>query len=196
MVDKLVISQYLHETDCLVFSIMSHGDRDYSSFNVEFVDSQIMDVEDILMKFSNKNCTYMINQPKIFVFPFCRGKQEDGGVTYRRKTERDNVQPVQTDGIGTKPIVSTFSDMKICYASVPGYVTFRDPTEGSWYIQVMCEVFAQHAHDTEFDELLKIIGNTMSQKQTEDDKKQTCSNEDRGYSKELYFNPGYYGEND
>lgn len=190
-----MISQYLHETECLVFSLMSHGERDYSSFNVEFSDQQKLDVEEILHKFSNQNCTYMVSKPKIFIFPFCRGTIEDPGIQDKRRTERDHIQPVAERDSSTPemPHISSFSDIKICYATIPRYTAFRDPDEGSWYVQIMCDVWSAHAHNTALDQLLKIVANTTSIKRTETGKMQTCSNEDRGFCRELFFNPGYYG---
>lgn len=72
LVDQLVVSSHLRTTDCLVFGLLTHGERDYISFNVEFSDLHKMDVEDILAKFSNKNCDRLMGKPKIFIFPFCR----------------------------------------------------------------------------------------------------------------------------
>lgn len=89
--------------------------------------------------------------------------------------------------------IATFYDMKICYSTVLGYNAFRDPVEGSWYIQILCKVFAEHAHDTHLEDLLKLIGESMNVKRTERYHLQTVSNEDRGFNKILYFNPGYNG---
>lgn len=89
--------------------------------------------------------------------------------------------------------VATFSDIKICYGTLPGFKAFRDPNEGSWYIQVLCDVFAEHAHDTHLEDLIKIIGNTLSTRRTDQMHIQTGSNTDRGFFKTLFFNPGYYG---
>lgn len=82
--------------------------------------------------------------------------------------------------------------MKICYATVPGYNAFRDPNMGSWYIEAMCKVFAEHAHDTHLEDLLKLIGLILEQRRTEYSELQTASNEDRGFTKRLFFNPGFY----
>lgn len=185
----------MHDTDCLVFGLMSHGEKEYSSYNVEFVDSKKIDIENILMKFSNKNCGYLASKPKIFIFPFCRGLLEDGGVMGRQRIEHDHIEPIQNDAKNNIAHKPSYSDIKICYASLPGYTAFRHPAEGSWYVQIMCEVLAKHAHDTDLEQMLKIIGNTLSTKRTERGKMQTSSNEDRGFDKDLYFNPGYYGEN-
>lgn len=101
-------------------------------------------------------------------------------------TESDSLGSVVTN-------VATFYDMKICYSTVLGYNAFRDPVEGSWYIQILCKIFAEHAHDTHLEDLLKLIGENMNVKRTERDHLQTVSNEDRGFNKILFFNPGYYG---
>lgn len=86
--------------------------------------------------------------------------------------------------------------MKICYATLPGYNAFRDPELGSFYIEVMCKIFAQHAHDTHLEDLLKLIGTMLEKMRTERFELQTASNEDRGFNKKLYFNPGFYLEQD
>lgn len=88
--------------------------------------------------------------------------------------------------------VATFSDIKICYGTLPGYRSFRDPRDGSWYVQVLCDVFAEHAHDTHLDDLLKMVGNTVSTRRTEMMHIQTGSNTDRGFFKTLFFNPGFF----
>lgn len=109
-------------------------------------------------------------------------------VIIRTRTENDSSG---AGSIGAN--IATFYDMKICYSTVPGYNAFRDPIDGSWYVQVFCKVFSEHAHDTHLEDLLKIIGEHMNTKRTERDHLQTVSNEDRGFNKTLYFNPGFFG---
>lgn len=111
-------------------------------------------------------------------------------------TESDSLGSIAATGAAaatTGANIATFYDMKICYSTVLGYNAFRDPVEGSWYIQILCKVFAEHAHDTHLEDLLKLIGENMNIKRTERDHLQTVSNEDRGFNKILYFNPGFYG---
>lgn len=81
--------------------------------------------------------------------------------------------------------------MKICYAAPPGYETFRDTENGSWYVTSTCQVYAEHAHDTHLDDMLKMIGNNIRKIQTEDGEMQVATSEERGFYNKLYFNPGY-----
>ena len=36
--------------------------------------------------------------------------------------------------------VSEYGDLMVAYSTIPGFVSFRDPTNGSWFIQDLCEV--------------------------------------------------------
>lgn len=105
-------------------------------------------------------------------------------------TESDSARNAELDAARTN--IPTFHDMKICYSTIPGYNAFRDPKAGSWYIAAMCQVFSDNAHDTHLEDLLKLVGTRVSIMRTEHSELQTPSNEDRGFNKTLYFNPGYY----
>lgn len=105
----------------------------------------------------------------------------------------------ETDSLGSNTInegstnIATFCDMIVCYATVSGYNAFRDPEEGSWYVQILCKVLSEDAHDLDFESLLKIICEYMKLKRTERDHLQTPSYENRDFSKYFYFNPGFFG---
>ena len=63
-----------------------------------------------------------------------------GGLT--RNVERD--AGVETDS--DKEMIPNESDFVIGYATVPGYVSFRSRTHGSWYIRKLCELLEKHSH--------------------------------------------------
>ena len=73
-----------------------------------------------------------------------------------------------------------------------GFKTHREPNNGSWYINGICEIFASRAHDTDLESMLKLIGQLVAKNITEDGHVQTSSNTDYGFYKKFYFNPGYY----
>lgn len=56
----------------------------------------------------------------------------------------------------------------------------------------MCKVFYDFSHDMHLDNLLKLISKEMIECVGENNEMQTPCNEDIGFSKKLYFNPGYY----
>lgn len=106
----LIKSDVLKTADCLVFGVLTHGDEENSAY---FSDEGIINVEDILFKFNNRDCPYLKDKPKIFLFPFCRGSEADLGINVSyRKAERDSIER-QTN-------IPKMTDMLICYGSVPG----------------------------------------------------------------------------
>ncbi|KAJ6638149.1 Caspase Dronc, partial [Pseudolycoriella hygida] len=192
LVDELIHSQYLQDTDSLVFAVLTHGEFQKGKQYIEFTDGSLTTVQDILEKFNNINCKNMVGKPKIFLFPMCRGNVSDTGTgnptLKSKKTETDTINFSEQNNIATS------SDIKICYATVPGFETHRDPDTGSWYVQVLCEVFAEHAHEHNLDDMLKMIGEKTSRIRTDKGELQTTSTEENGFHKHLYFNPGYYGD--
>jgi caspase-like apoptosis-related cysteine protease len=85
--------------------------------------------------------------------------------------------------------VPKFSDILICYGTIPGFMTHRDIEFGSWYVRELCKVFADHACDCHIEDMLKLVGtNTMMYQETEG-RTQVASVESRGFNKLLFLNP-------
>jgi caspase Dronc len=119
----------------------------------------------------------LIGKPKVFFFPFCRGTLSD---------QEKKIHQIETDGLSNS--VPTFSDILICYGTVPGFTTHRDTSFGSWYVNELCKGVAEHAADTHLEDLLKIVStNTMNMRDA--GRLQVASSENRGFNKLLFFNP-------
>ena len=87
----------------------------------------------------------------------------------------------------------TYADMLICFSTVPGYAAHRDRQYGSWFVESMCKVWSKHAHDTDVEQLMKLVGKDSSTYRTEQNNAlQTLGSEQRGFFNVLYLNPGYY----
>lgn len=88
----------------------------------------------------------------------------------------------------------SYNDILICYATVPGYQAHRDPEFGSWYVKILCQTLALHAHDTHLEDMLKLVSaKTMDMKDRYGENfVQVASTENRGFNKLLYFNPKKY----
>lgn len=56
-----------------------------------------------------------------------------------------------------KETMRNYEDMLIAHATLPGYVAFRDNITGSWFIQILCEVFMKYAHNTHVQDLLNMV---------------------------------------
>lgn len=73
-------------------------------------------------------------------------------------------------------------------ASVPGFVSWRDEKLGSWYIQALCKVFAERAHDCHVDKLFTFVDQHLQ----DQFKIQTSSVDRWGFNKRLYLHPGLF----
>ena len=63
---------------------------------------------------------------------------------------------IQTDGCSSC-VLRSMSDMLIGYSTLPGFASNRDIYLGTWYIQAICEVFMEHACDTDVEDMLKMV---------------------------------------
>lgn len=79
--------------------------------------------------------------------------------------------------------------MLICYSTIPGHVSYRTPTSGSWYIEIICRTFMEHAYDTDIESMLKIVDQQLA-KYNAKGLRQTSGYENRGFNKLCYLNPG------
>lgn len=113
-VQILIKSDVLKTADCLVFGVLTHGDEENHAY---FSDGGIIHVEDILFKFNNRDCPYLKDKPKIFLFPFCRGQYADVGIYV-------NYRKAETDSSEKQINAPKMTDMLICYGSVPGKKSF------------------------------------------------------------------------
>ncbi|XP_060652025.1 caspase Dronc [Drosophila nasuta] len=193
---KLTESEYVQRTECFVLVLMTHGMRLNEKDRVEFKDGSICKVSKIIDHFQADKCPHLHDKPKVLIFPFCRGEQPDAG---RHVQLMPQPQPqIDTDSISSTNInVPTLNNLLVAYASIPGYETHRDEETGSWYIQKLCDIFARNAHNTCLEDMLKLIQDTVGNMRTREGNLQTAQYENNGFSKKLYFNPGFYlGKND
>lgn len=180
---KLLKSDYTKNTECFVMALMTHGDMDDSVQRITFSDGSVVKVKDIEDYFNHHVCENLVNKPKIFLFPFCRGDMLEHGVI--NKVQTDSIQ-YNTHRIKNIPILS---DLIVCYATSEGFKAHRDPADGSWYIQSFVKNMAKNAHDTSFEDILKNIQADTLKLRTIDGSLQTANYVNRGFNKALYFNP-------
>ncbi|XP_058834137.1 caspase Dronc [Topomyia yanbarensis] len=189
LIEQLKASDHL-STECFAFYVLAHGNHTKGRDKIYLHDNSVLFVEEILVHFNNANCRKLIRKPKLFFFSICRGDQADyGTLRPSEHTERDGMINLKKDPPTNMP---TFADMFICFSTVPGFAAHRDLHNGSWFVESMCEVWAKHAHDTDVEQLMKLVGKHASLYRTEQNNAlQTLASEQRGFFDVLYLNPGY-----
>ena len=86
----------------------------------------------------------------------------------------------------------TWEDMIIAYSTIPGFTSMRDHDKGTWFIQSLVEVFANHAAEHELIDLLRMTSERLSAFKSELGEKQTCNIEMRHLYRKIHFQPGIF----
>lgn len=136
----------------LVLIFMSHGTEDV----VYTADSVPVSVEALEMAFQRNNCPQLTGKPKILIIQACQGT---------------NVQRVMMDSGGYEKSnmdVLTLGpergDALIAWSTVKGYASFRDRTEGSWFIQELCRELRASAATRDLVEIVTRVNDHLRSK--------------------------------
>ncbi|XP_044754114.1 caspase-3-like [Coccinella septempunctata] len=190
-------------SDICIVVIMSHGEERNKDLVVIDKTNNGLSTSWIEEQFTNVNCGLFSGKPKILLYQMCRGIQDDYAITSSPRINRDpsSVQydsedSVQTDsGNMLLPVERRVEDMLIGYATQKGHRAHRDPNVGSWYIQLICKVFMEKAHNTDIVSMLNEVDRKLRSRASPQYTMQTASYTSNGFNKLLYFNPGIYLDN-
>lgn len=90
----------------------------------------------------------------------------------------------------------TTQNLYICHATKPDCESIKDSINGNWFLKAFIETLALHAHNTEFDDLMRLTQYKLNKICTESDEDgdqthQTIICEKRGVTKKFYMNIGF-----
>ena len=167
--DSIRKNPLMKTTDMLMVFIMSHGNKS----SIRCSDGQL-ETETILKVLT---CIELKGKPKFIAFQACRGEDEEVGISNKIMVDSSSAQ-----------YDSIWQDMYIVYSAIPGYVSYRT-RRGSWFIQSLVRVFMNNAWNCHLRTLLRDVGIVMNCL-SKDENKQMIEIVERGFTKNLYFNPG------
>jgi hypothetical protein len=152
---EMVNYDYKNVGSLLVF-IMSHG-----------VDGKILasDEQEIyLTDFINpfKNVQSLKNKPKLFFVNACRG---EGYVPIHDRVASDNQTSRDLHKAENTPIEA---DFLFAYSTVANYVSLRDSTNGSWFMQILCDMIEQYKSTLDLSRILNRVNNGVAGKEGRD----------------------------
>ncbi|KOX68315.1 Caspase Nc [Melipona quadrifasciata] len=200
----------LRKVDSCFIIISSHGNisTQYEITEIEGVEKHNLGTVpsrktilcvDILNFFTAENCPHLAGKPKIFIFQLCRQvgvKKQKSVKEPRYTTDISNFQPPVDQSIrfrrNNTEMLRSYEDMLLAYATLPGYVAFRDKVTGSWFIQILCEVFMKYAHEAHLQDLLNMVDERLKILRTSGGECQTLTVTSIGFNKHCYLNPGLF----
>ncbi|XP_076347509.1 caspase drICE-like isoform X2 [Tachypleus tridentatus] len=131
------------ESDCLVCCILTHGDRGFL-----YGRDGKFPTETVFSPFTGDMCTTLAGKPKIFFIQASQGDKLDRGVTLAyEKDEADTAAQFFK--------IPAHADFLISYSTVPGFCSFRNANNGSWFIQALCDVLK--TRDSDLQSLMTVV---------------------------------------
>ncbi|XP_010079372.1 PREDICTED: caspase-8, partial [Pterocles gutturalis] len=122
------------DKDCFVCCILSHGKKGI----IYGVDGQEVPIQELTTSFTGQNCHSLAGKPKVFFVQACQGEACQKGVTIETDSgEQDS--SVETDARFQLDCIPEEADFLLGMATLQDYVSYRNPKQGTWYIQALCQ---------------------------------------------------------
>lgn len=141
------------DADCFVGVILSHGETD-----VVYGTDGPVELQDIFQHFKGHNCKTLVGKPKIFFIQACRGNQLDAGAALNVTDARSGYEVDDGDEIR----IPNEADFLISYSTVPGYYSWRNSLNGSWYAQVLVDVLDQYGTQMDLQKMLTQVNKLVA----------------------------------
>ncbi|XP_010003525.1 PREDICTED: caspase-9 [Chaetura pelagica] len=176
------LAQQDHTTlDCCVVVILSHGCQ---TSHIQFpggvfgTDGKPIPIEKIVNYFNGSHCPSLRGKPKLFFIQACGGEQRDRGFVVESDSPGDEApggssesdatpfQPPpgnvdEPDAVASLP---TPSDILVSYSTFPGFVSWREASSGSWYVETLDSVLEQYAPSEDLLTLSSQVAHAVSAK--------------------------------
>ncbi|XP_073235075.1 caspase-3-like isoform X2 [Porites lutea] len=162
--------------DAFIFSILTHGEE-----GVIYGTDGTMAIKDLTAIF--KDCATLVGKPKMFFFQACQGHEYMDGMDVTDAPQQ-----------GSKVSVPAEADFVYAYSTVPGYYSWRNSVNGSWFIQSLTKVFEENAERMDILRMLTRVNAMVSTYKSRtgeyySDSKRQVSSVVSMLRKELYFFP-------
>lgn len=154
IVAKAAAEESNHDSDCLALVILSHGGEG----GVVYGTNGIIKLEVLIEPLKGLGCPALIGKPKLIFIQACRGVQLDEGVN-ASDTKRNKTAATLDDAAYKIP---TEADFLYAFSCPPGYYSFRNAKQGSWFIQAIAKVFKKHGTKLEIMQLLTRVNQTVA----------------------------------
>ncbi|XP_051945011.1 caspase-3b isoform X2 [Xyrauchen texanus] len=126
--------------------LLSHGE-DGKIYGTD----KSIDLKELTGLFRGDRCSTLVGKPKLFIIQACRGSDLDSGI------ECDSV----SDSEGTQRI-PVEADFLYAYSTAPGYYSWRNCSNGSWFISSLCEMLKTYARQLEIMQIMTRVNHKVA----------------------------------
>lgn len=150
--------------DCFICCILSHGDKGV----VYGTDGKEASIYDLTSYFTGSKCPSLSGKPKIFFIQACQGSNFQKGVPDEAGFEQQN-HTLEVDSSSHKNYIPDEADFLLGMATVKNCVSYRDPVNGTWYIQSLCQSLRERC--PQGDDILSILTGVNYDVSNKDDRR-------------------------
>ncbi|XP_077466182.1 caspase-3-like [Stigmatopora argus] len=140
------VSQEDHSKSAsFVCVLLSHGDE-----GVIYGTDGFETLENMSKYFKGHYCSGLVGKPKLFFIQACRGAQLDDGI------EADSIVAKTSDKLPLE------ADFLYAYSTAPGYYSWRNRQNGSWFIQALCEMLQRFKGELELMQIMTRVNHKVA----------------------------------
>ncbi|OWF51397.1 Caspase-8 [Mizuhopecten yessoensis] len=135
-----------NDFDCFVCCILTHG----ASGHIFGSNGKMVRIDILTGFFRAQVCPSLAGKPKLFFIQACQGRDKQGGYDIEADTAPIPMyQPERRDlmvDINGREMIPDEADFILGYATVPGYVSYRSRSQGSWFINKLVDMLDKYAY--------------------------------------------------
>ncbi|XP_054404561.1 caspase-8 isoform X2 [Pongo abelii] len=150
--------------DCFICCILSHGDKGI----IYGTDGQEAPIYELTSQFTGLKCPSLAGKPKVFFIQACQGDNYQKGIPVETDSEGQPYLEMDLSSPQTRYIPDE-ADFLLGMATVNNCVSYRNPAEGTWYIQSLCQSLKERC--PRGDDILTILTEVNYEVSNKDDKK-------------------------
>ncbi|XP_048590362.1 caspase-8 isoform X2 [Nematostella vectensis] len=149
--------------DAFACVIMSHGGE---GDVLNCMDGRDVRLEDLMTEFKSLHCATLAGKPKMFFVQACRGSDKENLENISHPTPSFDSIPgevLERDSSLPRSLNPVEADVLLAYATPPGYVAYRSPTDGSFFIRALVETMREYHQKYHLLEILTLVNRVVGE---------------------------------
>ncbi|KAA0709793.1 Caspase-7 [Triplophysa tibetana] len=126
--------------------LLSHGDE-----GLIYGTDGCIKLNELFKLFSGDRCSTLVGKPKLFFIQACRGDSLDSGVETDSVKESNEVQKIPVE-----------ADFLFAFSTAPGYYSWRNVCNGSWFITSLCYVLSRYGRQLEILRIMTRVNHQVA----------------------------------
>ncbi|KAL7300365.1 hypothetical protein TKK_0006986 [Trichogramma kaykai] len=144
--------------DCICIFVLTHGLKN----DLICAKNVVYKIDDLWKPFTADKCKSLAGKPKLFFFQACRGDDIDAGIKLHSNMSMHSRSPSETDSTTASYKIPTHADFLFAHSTVQGFFSWRNPEEGTWYIQSLCEIIDTYSATTDLAKMLTMVARKVA----------------------------------